>query len=143
MNKDNWEKYKEDIILAIYDLFLDDIDKIIWEKLSDSTRMRNISNYKLLLQGKGERKFLEELLKNFDIIREAQAGFIEGPILEMKSQIRSAEIYLVPIFEDHEAWKSLKKIFFVKKKDKLDALKQRIKRFLEDLLPDPEPGFHH
>lgn len=65
--------------------------------------MRNISNYKLLLQGKGERKFLEELLKNFDIIREAQAGFIEGPILEMKSQIRSAEIYLVPIFEDHEA----------------------------------------
>jgi hypothetical protein len=57
----------------------------------------------------------------------------------MKKKIQTNEVYLVPLFISIEENLNIRELFFVKKKDKIDSLKERIKKLLDSFIPEPEP----
>jgi hypothetical protein len=57
----------------------------------------------------------------------------------MKKKIQTNEVYLVPLFVSIEENLNIRELFFVKKKDKIDSLKERIKKLLDSFIPEPEP----
>lgn len=133
--KDSNEFLRE-MILIKFEEFLDYVEVVISEKLPDATRMKNISNFSLHVKLIWDTNFQEELRKKFEVIKIAKKWFIEDAIKEKKSQIKSAEFYLIPSFYIQTL--EYDTLYIVKKKDKLDNVKQWIQDFLDRFLPKPE-----
>lgn len=135
----NEKEILRDILLEKFEDFLDYIESVLNEELSDSTRMKNISNYTLLINWNSETNFLEKLLEKFEIVKIAKVWFMEDTIKEFSSKIKSWEFYVIP---DYTKDLELTTMYVFKKKDKLDNLKQQVKNFLDSLLPSPENQYH-
>lgn len=136
--RNNQDQLRE-ILLDKFENFLDYMEKILNEKLSDAVRMKNISNYTLLINGKGEQTFLKNLWTKFDLIKVAKIPFIDDTIKEFSWKIKSWEYYVVP---DYTGDLQLTTIYVFKKKDTLNHFKQKVKDLLESLVPPPEPQYH-
>jgi hypothetical protein len=135
----DFNEFLRNTLLEKFEEFLDYVWVVIWEKLPDATRMKNISNFSLNLKLVWDVNFQEELAKKFEIVKVAKKWFIEDAIKERKKQIKSAEFYLIPRF--HIETLEYDVLYIIRKKDKLDNVKQQVKDFLDNLLPKPEPEF--
>ena len=138
-NDSSESKNRRDVLLEKYDQFLTFVEWLLDEELPDHTKMKNKSNYTLVLNGNGYTKFAESFFKKFEVIKVAQKWFMKDAVKEHKSKIKAAEYYLLPLYEKDF---DLNSIFIVKKKNKIDKIKQRVKSLLDDLLPKPQPNYN-
>lgn len=140
MNPNNEKKNEQqeikEMILSLVENFFLYVEYLFWEKISDATKMKNFHHYNLLLQWNGESDFSRQLMKYFDVIKTAKKWFIDDALKEKKSQIKSAELFVVP----HFIWIDfqLESVFFVKKKDKFWDFKNKISNWVQDILGNPE-----
>lgn len=129
----------KNILLEKFEDFLDYVEFVLKEELPDATRMKNISNYTLLINGNWEELFVDMLFKKFEVVKIAKTWFMEDAIQEFSSKIKSWEFYVVP---DYTKNLELTTLYVFKKKDKIDNVKQKVKDFLDRFLPSPEPQYH-
>ena len=132
-------KNLKEILLEKYDDFLSLVESLLEDSLPDHAKMKNKSNYSLILNGNWESKFIDALFKKFEVIKIAQKWFMKDAVKEHKSKIMAAEYYVLPLYEKNY---ELHSIYIVKKKNKIDKIKQRVKSLLDDLIPKPVPNYN-
>ncbi len=133
--KDHQQEIKEELLQWV-ESFLEYVENIFWEKLSDATKMKNLNHYSLLLQWNAEQDFAQRLSKYFEVVKRAQQWFIEDSLKEKKSQIKSAELFILPRFIEGNS--KLESVFFVRKKDQFWDFKKKINNWIQDILGNPE-----
>lgn len=123
-----------------FESFIQYIEKIGKIELSDSVRLDNKNIYSMLIRlSEDDLQYKIELNKRYEIIKTAKHWWIDDTIVTYSAKIKTWEYNVVPQFsrpyESEETEKELEWIGIIKRKDKINLLKQWIKKLTEKLVP--------
>ncbi len=124
--------------IDLFNNFLNEVEEIIKKDLSDNVRNKNLNMFLTFLKISDSLNFIKELHKKVIVIKEVKVWLMDIPLKNFSSKILSWEVLLLPVvtIKDWELWYDAIVLYI--KKDDFSSFKEKIKSFIDSILPKPK-----